>query len=316
MTSPCGAAGIEMPQLMQLCGCKPLEADFQFARMEDGWFMPFVFGEVPQERPEWLASLQIHSFTMDKSPIPIPLSVALLLHPDVGFVTIKDQTSDGPHPPPGVGTALRACLVHEASVRKDRLKEIFGPKESKDATVDAYGLVPEPVDEDSLLCIPMEIFMISFDELPHISMLLRYVVCEDQPQVSVSSLDILDPRLPTRIARPPPPKSSNPLVAAMNALVPGGRKRGRQAEEEWGGMKFFCPLTKICTMTPDRMRLHMSGDLYKRLAASTAGWEESQDKKDLIAAIEDAEALEEQQKKARKAMGNGPGGGKGKGKGK
>merc|ERR1712226_1267693 len=143
-----------------------------------------------------------------------------MLHPDIGFVSIKDPSTQ-PNPPPGPGALLRACLIHEAKARKDRLKEIFGPKESGEATADAYGLVPEPVDEDSLLNIPMEIFMTSFDDIPHISQMLKFQVIEDQPQLSVAALDMLDPRLPTRIARPPP---------ANKQGVGGGKKRVREEE--------------------------------------------------------------------------------------
>jgi len=289
MTSPCGAAGIEMPNLMNFCGCKPTAADFEYSKLDEGWFMPFIFGEVPQETPEWLRRLQMLTYTIDKNPIAVPLSVALLLHPDVGFVTIKDPSTTPTAPPPP-GSTLRASLIHEAMARRSRLKEIFGGKEmSGDAAADAYGLVSEPVEEDTLLSIPMEIFMTSFDDIPHISHMLKFQVIEDQPQLSVANLDMLDPRLPTRIARPPPPKGAN-----------GVRKRGRD-DDEWGGMKFYCSLTKICTMTPDRMRLHMNGDLYKRLAASTKGWEDSGEKTELIALLAEAEQLDQQQKQSKKA---------------
>merc|ERR1712232_874096 len=123
-------------------------------------------------------------------------------------------------------------------------------------------------------------------------------VIEDQPQLSVAALDMLDPRLPTRIARPPPPKVLSPL---QNMMANQAKKRARE-EGEWGDMKFHCPLTKICTMTADRMRLHMQGDLYKRLAASTSSWEHSEDKKILIALLNEAEQLEQQQQRAKKAL--------------
>merc|ERR1712232_301040 len=307
----------EMPNLINFCNCKAIEPDYSASKLEDGWFMPFIFGEVPQEIPEWLAQLQILSWSIDKNPIPVPLSVALLLHPDIGFVSIKDPSTQ-PNPPPGPGALLRACLIHEAKARKDRLKEIFGPKESGEATADAYGLVPEPVDEDSLLNIPMEIFMTSFDDIPHISQMLKFQVIEDQPQLSVAALDMLDPRLPTRIARPPPPKILSPL---QNMMANQAKKRARE-EGEWGGMKFHCPLTKICAPTADRMRLHMQGDLYKKMAAATPGWEDSPEKKLLLELLSEAELHEMQQQRARKAINaasaalSGLGKGKGKGKGK
>ncbi len=37
-------------------------------------------------------------------------------------------------------------------------------------------------------------------------------------------------------------------------------------------MKFFCPLTKICTATPEKMREHMEGELYKQFVAKDTGW--------------------------------------------
>lgn len=307
MTSPCGAAGIEMQQLAVFCGCVPVEPKFSTTALPEGSLLPLLFGEVTTDLPEWLSGMQILSFTMDKSPIPIPLSVALLLHPDVGFVCIKDPSQE-PYAPPGLGAPLRACLAHEAVVRMDRLREIYGPREGNCDTVDAFGLISEPADEDSLLSVPMEVFMLSFEEVPHVSLLLRYQVCDAQPQVSIASLDVLDPRLPTRIARPAPPKPLNPLLAAVNSMVPNpgattmGKKKPRLVHEEWGGMKFYCPLTKICTVTADRMRLHMEGDLFKRLAASTPSWEDSPEKKALIEQLEEAEAIEEQQKRARRAV--------------
>eukprot|EP00929_Paragymnodinium_shiwhaense_P113524 TRINITY_DN81805_c0_g1_i1.p1 TRINITY_DN81805_c0_g1~~TRINITY_DN81805_c0_g1_i1.p1 ORF type:complete len:505 (+),score=123.21 TRINITY_DN81805_c0_g1_i1:92-1606(+) len=300
MTSPCGAAGIEMPNLLTFCGGRQREPDFKYEKLEEGWFMPFIFGEVPQETPEWLSKPQMLTYDCDKNPIAVPLSVALMLHPDVGFVTIKNPSTEPTAPPPA-GSPLRVCLIHEANARRKRLKEIFAPKETGDeSAIDAYGLVPEPVDEDSLLNIPMEIFMISFDAIPHVSQMLKFQVVDDQPQVSVATLDVLDPRLPTRIARPPPAKGQ----AAPQGVPAPGRKRCRPDEEEWGGMKFHCPLTGICTMTADRMRLHMSGDYYKKKVAGNPGWEHSTDLKNLKIDLDLAEQLEKQQAQTRKALSN------------
>eukprot|EP00928_Gymnodinium_smaydae_P053330 TRINITY_DN37342_c0_g1_i1.p1 TRINITY_DN37342_c0_g1~~TRINITY_DN37342_c0_g1_i1.p1 ORF type:complete len:526 (-),score=148.30 TRINITY_DN37342_c0_g1_i1:105-1682(-) len=306
MTSPCGAAGIEMPNLMTFCGCKPVEPVYSYDKVEEGWFMPFIFGEVPQPTPEWLTNLQMLSYSIDRSPIAVPLSVALLLHPDINFVSIKDPSTE-PTPPPPTATSLRACLIHEANARRHRLKEIFTPKESGQEAADAFGLVPEPVDEDSLLAIPMEIFMTSFDDIPHISQIMRFKVMEDQPQLSVASLDMLDPRLPTRIARPPPSKP-NPL----GVVGPGGKKRMRPQGEDWGGMRFHCTLTKICAPTAERMRHHMNGELYKRMAAATPSWETSQEKAMLLEMLQEAEQLEQQQQRARRAGPGGKGGKRGK----
>jgi len=294
MTSPCGAAGIEMPQLCTFCGCKAKEQEFDIEKLEADAFWPFLFGEVPSEPPEWLSGTTIQSFTFNKEPIAVPLPVALMLHPDVIFVSIKDP-SPGTGNGPAAGAPLRVCLAHEAMARRDRLKEIYGPKESPDDVRGVFGLVPEPSDDDSLLLLPMEVFMLSLDDVPHICTLLKYQVRNDQPPPSIPTLDVLDPRLPSRVVRPPSAKGPN---AAM--VTPAGK---RKVYEEWGGMKFFCPLTAICTMTADRMRLHMQGDLYKRLSSSTPGWEDSEDKKSLLSQLQEAEAMEEKQKRARHGTG-------------
>jgi len=194
--------------------------------------------------------------------------------------------------------------------------------------------VPDPADGDGLLAIPNEIFTVSFDNVPHLSALLKFQICDEQPQVSIASLDVLDPRLPTRIARPPPPPAraaTNPFLAVMNALAPNFnlnvlKKRKTPALEEWGGMKFYCPLTKICTISADRMRMHMEGDMYKRMAAETPSWNDSAERRELLQDLEEAEALEEQQKRAKMVLnaaasaanpglGKGGKGGKGKSKG-
>merc|ERR1712113_167629 len=109
----------------------------------------------------------------------------------------------------------------------------------------------------------------------------------------MTSLDIIDPRLPTRVARPPLPKFTfpTPMTDAY------GRKRLRH--EDWGGMKFFCSVTSICTASSDQMRKHMEGDLYKRMAAASSTWEDSQEKKTLMQLLEEAETYEAAQKKAK-----------------
>lgn len=309
MTSPCGAAGIEMVQLVSSCGCKLVEPVFDMDKVRTDNFWPFILGEVPAELPEWISGSRIHSFTHDKSPIPVPLSVALLLHPDVSYVCIKDASPDAPTLPPGqIVLPLRTGLIHEANVRKERLKEIYGPKEGPDDKPDVLAIIPEPAEEDSLLMIPMEIFMTSFDDLPHMSALLKFYVCDEQPQTSIASLDVLDPRLPTRIARPPPKPQNNPLIGIVNSMQ-NARKRARPVQEEWGNMKFYCPLTKICTATADNMRKHLSGKLYKKMAASTPGWEDGQEKKNLIADLEE----EEEREKKTKTSHIGQPAGKGKG---
>merc|ERR1719221_1861284 len=111
-------------------------------------------------------------------------------------------------------------------------------------------------------------------------MLLKFLISDEQSRDSVTSLDVLDPRLPTRIARPPPVKQ-NPVLA------PPIGKRRRTQREEWGGMKFFCSLTKICTPTAERMRAHMQGDFYKRMAAEKPDWDSSTERKELILDIEE-----------------------------
>jgi len=316
MTSPCGAAGIEMLQLARFCGCHSTEPQFEFSKLPEGYFVPFLFGDVQQVVPEWLSGTQILSYNLDKTPIQVPLSAALLLHADVGFVSIKDPTSNEVSPAPPLGAPLRMCLTHEAMSRKERLTEIYGPKAPEDV-MDSYGLVPEPADEESLLTMPMEIFMLSFDELPHISQVLKFQVTSDQPQASTATLDVLDPRLPTRIARPN--AAQVPTTGRNGGSGPSAmaKKRARPVHEDWGGMKFYCPLTQICTMTAERMRAHMAGPLYVRLAGKNPGWDESSDKRDLLETLEEVEAQEEEQKRIRKTQnqsGNTHHSGKGSGK--
>lgn len=277
MTSPCGAAGIEIPQLAAFCGCKALPQEFEIEKLEADSFWPFLFGAVASEPPEWLSGTTIMSFSYDKSNIPVPLSVALLLHPDVTFVCIKDPNSELANPP-GANAPLRLQLQHEASARRTRLREIYGPKENPEDTVGAFGLIPEPADEDSPLSLPMEVFMLSLDDVPHLCNIMKYQITPDQTPGTAPALEILDPRLPSRIVRP-----------VQKAAAPAAAAAAAKGSEEWGGMKFYCPLTAICTMTHERMRLHMQGDLYKRLAANTPGWEESEDKKRLFQSLEASE---------------------------
>ncbi|CAK0870822.1 unnamed protein product, partial [Prorocentrum cordatum] len=72
MSSPCGAAGIELFRLLALCGCRPAGAEFEVSRLEEGSFSPFLLGDVPTEVPEWLGGVQVSSFTFGKGAISIP----------------------------------------------------------------------------------------------------------------------------------------------------------------------------------------------------------------------------------------------------
>lgn len=290
MTSPCGAAGIDIPTLAGFCGCKPLPQEFDIEKLEADAFWPFLFGAVPAEPPEWLSGTTIQSFSYNQAPIPVPLSVALMLHPDVTYCCIKDPNSELANPP-GPNAPFRSQLQHEASARKSRLREIYGQKESPDDVVGAFGLIPEPVDEDALLSLPMEVFMLSLDDVPHLCNIMKYKVTNEQTPGTVPTLEVLDPRLPTRIVRPPP----KPMTGNAAMLLASKRPAGF---EDWGGMKFYCPLTAICTMTHHSMRQHMSGDLYKRLSSNTPGWEESVDKKRLMDELSAADA-EDRSKRAR-----------------
>ncbi|CAK0844452.1 unnamed protein product, partial [Prorocentrum cordatum] len=166
----------------------------------------------------------------------------------------------------------------------------------------------EPLEEDSLLTVPCEIFHIGFEGLGHISQLLRFVICSEQPLNSVSQMDVLDPRLPVRISKPPKgmDSSTNPIMSVMSSLAAGtglpnafiggkdtsdrGRRRERHnPRDPWGDMPFYCQLTKICTYTAQDMREHMRGDLYRRLANNTPGWHDSVDKKDLIHDLDESD---------------------------
>jgi len=324
MTSPCGAAGLELPQLLSSLGCRQVEARFSAEKINSDYLWPIVFGEVPTEVPEWLFGVQIHTFSLDTKPLEVPLAVALQLHPEIGAVSIKDASpkADESANAPPVSAPLKAKLIHEALVRKNRLKEIYGSKDSADEAAPILDLVVEPAMQDSLLCFPLEVFMLTFDEVPHLGQCMKFQIFDDQPPVSMSMIAALDPRMPTRVARPAAPVS--PAASAMRAsaqvqAVAGPlRKRSRPKEEEWGEMKFYCSLTKIATATAEKMRAHMSGVLYKRLAADNPGWDTSDDKKDLLLDLE-VDAAEEQAKRAKRdaqAKGKGKSDGKSKGDGK
>lgn len=305
MTSPCGAAGIEMGQLLHASGCCSTEAQLSARKVGEAHLRPFLFGKVPSELPTWVKSLQIRTFVLDKRPIPVPLSVALQLPPNMGFVIVKGRQASQTPVAALPGAPLSALLVPEAAVHKERLREVYGPRDTADKA-DCFGLVPQPLDEDALLSIPMEIFQVGFGELPHLSMLLRYRIFDQQSEASVTSLDVLDPRMPTRISgERPTPQPPNPLLTALSQLIAhagvGTRKRPRAKQDDWGGMHFFCHLTKICTVTSERMRLHMSGDMYKRVAAGSPDWESSVEKRDLVLDLEEAEQEAERLRKAAKS---------------
>jgi len=279
-------------------------------KLEKKFFWPFILGEVPEELPEWLVNgVKLSTYTIDKSPIAIPLSVALLLHPEGQGVSIKEASPDG-GATEGAAKSLRELLIHEASVRKDRLKALYGPKEkaseekgpdakASDEKADFFALVPRPADEDSLLAVPEEIFMISLDDIQHISSLLKFALHFDQPLSGVPFIDVLDPRLPTRIARPPAAK----VTASVAGAAGTKRKRMTQQAEEWGGMRFSCPLTLICAPSAEKMRAHMQGELYRRLEKESKDWSTSDQKKDFLADLDEAEAEEAAMKKQRLAGG-------------
>lgn len=313
MSSPCGAAGIEMVQLLTSFGCKPAEeATFSMEKVAKEHFWPIVFGEVPKELPEWLQGAQMHTFSIDTSPIEVPLSAALQLPPDLHLVNIKDPTPSQPGkaPPPPFTAPLKAKLIHEAMARKDRLKEVYGPREEGSSeSPTCFDLIKD--EQDCLLNVPMEVFTVSFDEVSHIGHCMVFRICNEQPPVSVAAIEMLDPRLPTRIARPAPPSMIVPAI--INAVISPMRKRTRPKDEEWAEMKFYCPLTKICTETTGKMREHMNSDIYKRFAARNPGWETSDEKKDMLLDIETEEA-EEAARRAKKGKGKSDGKGKGDGK--
>lgn len=314
MSSPCGAAGIELVQLLNHLGCKQTTAKYSMEAIKAECIKPIVFGGFCTELPEWLQNLQMLTFSLDTKPIPLPLSVALQLNPDLELVSIKGAANvAGVEAPPEMAP-LRAKLIHEAIARKARLKEIYGHQE----VVSNYDLVKEALapDPDALLSIPMEAFMMTLDELPHFSICLKFQVLEDQPNISHAQLDVLDPRLPTRVARPAPPAPATAPPLPPPALP---KKRSRPKEEEWGEMKFYCPLTKICTATPEKMREHMEGELYKKFAAKDSTWESSEERRDMLFDLEEAEEAKRPKKSEKGEKGDRDrdrGKGKSKGKGK
>ena len=305
MSSPCGAAGIELVPLLRFLGCKQQpEAKYSIDTLKAESINPVIFGTVQSELPEWLQGMQMLRFTVDTAPIKVPLSVALQLHPDLELVGLRERSSVQGVEAPADTASLKAQLLHEAVARKARLKEMYGPHEGEaPSSFDLVREAPAP-DPESLLSVPMEVFMISFDDVPHFANCMRFQVLEDQPPISHAAIDVLDPRLPTRVARPAPVVPPAPMPPPVVAV----KKRSRPKEEEWGEMKFYCPLTKIATPTAEKMRLHMEGELYKQFAAKDPNWDTSDDKKDLLFDLEEEEA-----KRARKDKGKGDKGGKGKG---
>jgi hypothetical protein len=277
--------------------------------------------------------------------------VALLLHPEVGYTTIKDGRSSAS--PVAVAAAAATAVADSLAKEREEAKragssktepeepktaDLTLPQDPSRAEAEAklvirlvleaaavkprlrescqgrrpplkyWGIVPEPSDEDSLLTVPLEIFNISFEGLGHVSQLLRFVICPEQPLNSVSQMDVLDPRLPVRISKPPKgvDSSANPIMSVMSSLAAGtglpnafiggkdtsdrGRRRERHnPRDPWGDMPFYCQLTKICTYTAQDMREHMRGDLYRRLANNTPGWHDSVDKKDLIHDLDESD---------------------------
>mmetsp|Transcript_29088 Transcript_29088/g.68558 ORF Transcript_29088/g.68558 Transcript_29088/m.68558 type:complete len:488 (-) Transcript_29088:62-1525(-) len=308
MSSPCGAAGIELVPLLRFLGCKQQpEAKYSLDQLKTEGLNPIIFGMVQNELPEWLQGMQMLRFTVATGPIKVPLSVALQLHPDLELVGLREQSSVQGVEAPGETAPLKTQLLHEAVARKARLKDMYGPHEKGEmpSSFDLVREAPAP-DPESLLSVPMEVFMISFDDVPHFAHCMRFQVLEDQPPLSHATIDVLDPRLPTRVARPAPVVAPPPVVPALPVIAV--KKRSRPKDEEWGEMKFYCPLTKISTPTAEKMRLHMEGELYKKFVARDPNWDTSDDKKDLIFDLEEEEA-----KRAKKDKGKGDGKGKGKG---
>ena len=180
MSSPCGAAGIELVQLLNLLGCKQqATAKYSMDTIKAESIKPIVFGGFCTELPEWLQSLQILHFTIDTKPIPLPLPVALQLNPSLELVSIKGASVVAGVESPAETAPLKAKLIHEAIARKARLKEIYGAREEQ---VSSFDLVKEALapDPDALLSIPMEAFMMTLEELPHFSVCLKFQVLEDK----------------------------------------------------------------------------------------------------------------------------------------
>ncbi len=160
MSSPCGAAGIEMMQLLNHLGCKPEAAKYSMENIKAECIKPIIFGSFwATELPEWLQTLQISSFQIDMKPISLPLSVALQLHPDLELVSIKGAVTVAGMEAPAETAPLRTKLIYEAIARKARLKEIFSrdPKETSN-----YDLVKEALAPDPDAWILVEIYVLGY----------------------------------------------------------------------------------------------------------------------------------------------------------
>ena len=175
-------AGIELIQLLNLLGCdQEAESKYNIEAMKPESLRPIVFGESASTLPEWLQNLQFLHFRVDTKPILLPLSVALQLNPDLELVSIKGASMVDGLEPPQDSAPLRAKLIYEATARKPRLKEIYGPREPQQLDLVKEALAPDP---DALLSIPMEAFMMTLDELPHFSICLKFQVLEEGVKIS------------------------------------------------------------------------------------------------------------------------------------
>eukprot|EP00933_Yihiella_yeosuensis_P025586 TRINITY_DN19837_c0_g1_i1.p1 TRINITY_DN19837_c0_g1~~TRINITY_DN19837_c0_g1_i1.p1 ORF type:complete len:630 (+),score=146.11 TRINITY_DN19837_c0_g1_i1:93-1982(+) len=220
MSSPCGSAGIEMVKLLSSLGCKKVEAQFSMEKMKKEDLTPIIFGEVPKEVPFWLHGAAFHSFICDTKPIELPLCVALQLPPDMGHVSIKDASpSPGVAPSQQATAILKSKLFHEATARRARLKEIYGSKHSPEEGSICDNLVMLLAEQDCPLSIPTEIFTTPFDQISHISNIFKFNIFGDaHPVVQVTNIEMLDPRLPTRVVRISPAQSQSAASSSQKRV--------------------------------------------------------------------------------------------------
>lgn len=294
--SPFGASGIDLSKVVRFCRLEERrDAGYDLDGLIEG-FKPYINGEIHEELPQWCRDAQFRSFVVTRTMMSLPLSIALTMHPDTVYVAVEGEEGTATRSP-GEMVGLRNSLAKRATKLKEKLKGVFEGKSRNGGSLvgvsELLGFGPAAASSDAtVLEIPSEIFALPFKTVPHICELLRFQVFEDQTQVSVGSIEVLDPRLPTYIDRDsqrPPPQTAR---QAIPNIPRSSQKRQPPLYEEWGGMPFYCSLTKLCTSTAENMRLHMDGEYYKKLAAQSKDWDTSPDKRWLLEKLRQSESGE------------------------